>query len=264
MNQIILNEALLDQFEAYQSGGLTTEDKIRFENRLETEPELKESYRIFLTSRDAIEIKIADDLKASMKTWEKQGNTGGLHLEAGRSRRLMWPKWAAAASLIFILSLGFTKYRAVKTYPMDAIAEYQPIQALTMRNGDQDSGLNGIIRDYTGKAATTEQTISALLKIRPEAPGNEYQKAQSYLAKLYLRQGLCTEAAAAYQRTDDLEGARDEAEIGTVLCLIREGHKREDINASLKPILDNQNHTFTVAAREIDKKVNGFWWKLFK
>lgn len=264
MNQIVLNETLLDQFEAYQSGGLTPEDKTRFENRLETEPELKESYQIFLTGREVIEIKIADDLKASMKTWEKQGITGGPHLKTGRSRRLKWPMWAAAASLLFILSLGFIQYRAVTSYPMDAITEYQPIQALTMRNGDQDSGLNGIIRDYTARAATEEQTIEALLKIRPEAPGNDYQKAQGYLAKLYLRQGLCTESAAAYQRTGDLEGARDEAEFGTVLCLIREGQKREDINAALKPILDNQNHTFSVAAREIDKKVNGFWWRLFK
>ncbi len=264
MNQIILNDALLDQFEAYQSGGMRAEDKSRFESRLETEPELKESYRAFLTSRDAIEIKIADDLKARMKSWEKQGNIVDLQPEAGRTRRLKWPAVAAAASLLFFLSLGIAQYRSVKSYPTEAIAEYQPIQALTTRNGDQESGLNRIIRDYNSKTATEEQTISALLKIRPEAPGNEYQKAQSYLGKLYLRQSRCTESAAAYQRAGDLEGARDEAEIGKVLCLIREGHKREDINAALKPILENQNHSFNIAAREIDKEVNGLWWRLFK
>lgn len=264
MNQIILNDALLDLFEAYQSGGMSAEDKSRFESRLETEPELKESYRAFLTSRDAIEIKIADDLKARMKAWEKQGNIVELQPEAGRTRRLKWAAWAAAASLLFFLSIGIAQYRSVKSFPMEAIAEYQPIQALTTRNGDQNSSLNGIIRDYTTEAATAEQTISALLKIRPEAPGNEYQKAQGYLARLYLRQGLCAEAAAAYQRTGEPGGAREEAEIGNVLCLIREGHKREDINAALKPILENQNHSFNIAAREIDKEVNGLWWRLFK
>ncbi|HNR07914.1 MAG TPA: hypothetical protein PKM27_11410 [Saprospiraceae bacterium] len=263
MNQIIPDEALLDQFEAYHSGRMNTEDQNRFANRLATEPGFNESYHGFLTSREAIEIKISDDLKAKMKKWQKQSLPGGLS-EAGRIRRLPWSAWAAAAALLFLLTFGFIQYRSVQSYPLDAIDEYQPVQALTLRNGDQDSGLNGIIRDYTSEAATLDQTISALLKIRPETPGNEYQKAQSYLAKLYLRQGLCADAAAAYLRSGELEGARDEAEIGAVLCLIREGHTREEINGALKPILDHPNHSYALAAREIDQKINGFWWRLFK
>jgi len=271
MNPLLTDETILDHFENHLSGKMSPMLKVQFVEKLNSDPELQEAYRIFLLSREVIGQKINEDLKSQLKQWNEEAlagkestNSGQRSTTPGRIRNLVLiRRIAVAAGVLLLMTFSFFEYKEIKRFPDLAISKYQDIRNNADRGSFLESKVNQIILDYVRKTQSLDETINGLKQIAPDVPGIDYYKAQNYLGKLYLRQGKCELMANSYQISSTLIGYKYDGDIAQVLCAIKSGSKPEEVSVHLKKILDNPNHTYYEQAVEIDRKINSFWWSLF-
>lgn len=274
MNPYLTDENILQQFESYHSRAMDQDSLLQFEEKLNSDQELNEAYRIFKLSREVIEQKISTDLKSQFSQWNKESNPNPVQesneialkpsgITPTRQLNKVF-RYAAAAAVLFLLTFSFFQYREINQFPDFAITEYQGIKSKSDRGSRVESTVDQIIQDYVNKVRSTDQTVQSLLQISPDVPGIDYFKAQNYLGRLYLLRGECVPMAAAYQISSQLTGYQYDGDIAQVLCALKQGAGRTEVSGYLKKILDQPDHTYFEQAVEIDKKINSLWWSIFK
>lgn len=270
MNQILSDESMLEQFEQFKSNKLDPTQRNEFSEKLNSNPEFKQAYQIFLLSYEVIEEKISQDLKSDLNLWKDEERrkdvTPGtvIPLNPGKQKRSSWIyKIAVAASLLLVLSFGFIKYREVKNYPTIAISNSQGIDNLTLRGDNNITRVDVILQEYKDDKKSIDQTIASLQTISIDEPNLGYYKAQNSIGRLYLQQGNCEAMSSAYQNAAVLTSYKFDGEIGKVLCALKNRADEKEISTLLKPIVDNPDNSYFDEAKKIEKKIQSFWWKLF-
>jgi len=271
MTPLLTNETIIEQFESHLTGKMSQEIREEFIQKLNNDPQWQEAYQTFLLSREVIGLKITENLRTQLKQWNKETHSNKpekeniVHLRpTEKIRRLNSVLgYAVAAGVLFLMTFSFIQYQKVKQFTDMAVVEYQGINSKANRSEGAGSKVDQIIIDYVNKTQSSDQTINSLKQISPDASGIDYFKAQNYLGRLYLLQGMCIDMSTAYQISAQLTGYKYDGDIAQVLCELKQGSGREELSVNLKKILDNPEHTYYDQAVEIDKKINSFWWSLF-
>ncbi|MEP7269388.1 MAG: hypothetical protein ABI844_17335 [Saprospiraceae bacterium] len=242
-------ESQIDQFEKYTLAKMSLEERQAFETKLLQSPEFHSSFDAFLISRDVINEKIEAGLRDTLKQWQSESKA------EPKIVQLSWLKYAAAASIIAVISLvTFQNYRINKIVD-SMIATNLPLSETT--RGEQQDKISKILADHENKA---QDAILELKKI--DSMDQNYGKAQSVLAKFYIRQGNCVETLKSYANAHDY-GIND-VTLGILLCQMKCNKPDADFQKRLDSILADSNNNDYQAAKKINEQVNGFWWKLLR
>ncbi|MEP7321408.1 MAG: hypothetical protein ABI761_05790 [Saprospiraceae bacterium] len=273
MNELNLNESTLDLYDNFSKNILNEHDATEFRNKLEQDQEFNAGYQAFLMSKEVINEKIALHLRDQMKEWNVK-STAPENTEPGKiidlpkrktsERKINWIKWTAAASVLFVLSVGIKQYFFYKTYTDQLLNEQVVMETGATRSEPSPPSrinIDKIIKDLgeNPKTEAIENAISELSK--GNSMDDNYQLAQLQIGKLYTYLGNWPMAEKAY-----FNGKADKnlMDISEILALMKS--KQTETSAfknKLDQILHDSDDTNHDIAKQIQTKTNTIWWKLY-
>ncbi|MEO5582071.1 MAG: hypothetical protein ABIR66_05230, partial [Saprospiraceae bacterium] len=197
MNELNLNETTLDLYDNFSKNSLNEHDATEFRNKLEQDPDFNAGYQAFLMSKEVINEKIALDLREQMKEWNEK-STAPENTETGRiidlpkrsttERRIHWIKWTAAASVLFVLMVGFKQYYFYKTYTDQLLNDQLAMETGATRSEPSPPSRINIekIIQTLGEYPKTEAIENAISELsKGNSMDDNYQQAQIQIGKLY-------------------------------------------------------------------------------
>ncbi|MFD2569533.1 tetratricopeptide repeat protein [Spirosoma soli] len=187
----------LETIENYLSGQLSTEDRTRFESALRTDPAVADALAFYVLAKQAAK----NEARA-----ERQAELNALRRRPVRPSAGVPMRWAAAASIILILGLGWSVYR-LRTEPVEAAQLADTYirtnfsQLSTTMGGEADSLKTGVGLFNENKLAEAEAVFESVLTSQPTN-----DRALKYAGIAALRQGQYDQAIDRFhklsQRTD--------------------------------------------------------------
>jgi hypothetical protein len=169
-----------EKIELYLTDELSKDERDQFERELKSDLGLQSDLEDHILARDLIEIDIASNLKAKLKSLDQSKNT--------TVRKFNFNVWTIAASLLICVSLAWLYLD--KNYSNKALFDKNFILIENQVRGDQPSNpeekLSLLIQDLQSDQVNTVIAFQEFID-ENEDMDNE-QKAKWYLALAYLKE----------------------------------------------------------------------------
>jgi hypothetical protein len=169
-----------EKIELYLTDELSKDERDQFERELKSDLGLQSDLEDHILARDLIEIDIASNLKAKLKSLDQSKNT--------TVRKFNFNVWTIAASLLICVSLAWLYLD--KNYSNKALFDKNFILIENQVRGDQPSNpeekLSLLIQDLQSDQVNTVTAFQKFID-ENEDMDNE-QKAKWYLALAYLKE----------------------------------------------------------------------------
>jgi hypothetical protein len=169
-----------EKIELYLTDELSKDERDQFERELKSDLGLQSDLEDHILARDLIEIDIASNLKAKLKSLDQSKNT--------TVRKFNFNVWTIAASLLICVSLAWLYLD--KNYSNKALFDKNFILIENQVRGDQPSNpeekLSLLIQDLKSDQVNTVIAFQEFID-ENEDMDNE-QKAKWYLALAYLKE----------------------------------------------------------------------------
>ncbi len=251
MNQSI-DEKILDSLRDYHLGKLDGVEKQTIEQQIIDHPEYRDALHHMATVYDILDVKIENGLREYLK--KLQTNSPAIEIKIERPRSFPW-KWAAAASVLVLLSVAGLKYSAQQSFINERLERYTSIDASTR---GENKPVNHIEDLKTRYQDNPDQLIDSLKSLPADHP--LYFKAQTEIASQYIGLKKYNEALPYLRST---EKQSPESGILKLLCLMKLHQTGEEFNKSLDIIMNDPTHIDSKEARTIYDHTKTFWWKVF-
>ena len=201
----------LETIENYLTGQLAPEQRVRFEADLRTDPALAEALAFYMLTKQVAKEQAYEQRKAELDALRQKPAqlTGAMGESQTRVRPLLsFPmRWAAAASIVLLLSLGWyflrptTETRPIASEQVDAYIATQLSQLPTTMDGGPtgsataDSLKMGVGLYNKGNIAEAGVVFADILTRQPDN-----DSALKYSGLVSLRQGNYDKAVTLFHR----------------------------------------------------------------
>ena len=191
----------LELIENYLTGQLPPDERARFETTLRDDPDVSEAVAFYLLTRQAAQQEAREQRRAELDA---------LRSAPARPLRSVPMRWAAAASIIVLLGLGWYIFRPVNDHSStdqlttEYIAAHFDQLPTTMDGGSSGSGAVDSVRTGVelfneGKLTEADTWFQSVLARQPTR-----EDALTYAGIVALRQGNYDQAINLFHRLSQL------------------------------------------------------------
>ena len=255
-------ESTYQQIQDYLEGNLEAAARTAFEAAMQDNPELKKAVDLQRLSMEAIELVIADSLRADLQAWQaeaeqKDTTSGGGQIRTLRQRIL---PLSIAATVLLVIGFFASTYLA-QPYDNDALASsYYQNDLLQRVRGSRSASLlqDGMnlyeSGDYAGAIASMEEVSNpALLAEAAYAIGHSHYQLGDY-----------EQAMQDFLQVTASQDPRfaEKAEFFYLLAaLAADQTEQADFTRVLEQILNNESHLYHKRTVELNQKLHHFFRK---
>ncbi len=250
-------EKAYEKIEAYLDGSLNEAERIAFEKALEADDELAAAMDRHLMANDAIEVLIADNLRAELKTMAADTKIKPIAEKRGGLRHYLAPLAIAASVALMVGVFGFLQKGK---YSNDGILSrhYTAYEMPTVRSGNNNQALAEGVRAFQSKDYS--KAIEYFKGIPVEDP--LYTKAQFYLGQAYYQNEQAAEAIVPFgvvAQSDDLELSEKADWYALLAGLASNQVEKASFQNRLERITTDTGHSYHGQAKEIQADLESFW-----
>lgn len=272
MNDLNLNDTTLDLFDSYTKNQLNEKEKAAFNERLAQDSSFNSTFQSFLISRDVINEKIEASLREQMKQWnadrrdsiENEGTNKVEFVKPTGIKKLDWTKYAAAASVLILLSIGILQYRSTKSFPGKLINEQLPLEVYATREANQASSsidVDQMVKELLNKPSNEnyQKVKTALADLSPSDPN--YSNAQDLLIKVAVR---TNDKDLANQALKNSKSVAEKTMFIELLFMLQAKTPRNALNEKINEYMKNYSTgSYSDEVKKIQNRINSISWRLF-
>jgi tetratricopeptide (TPR) repeat protein len=206
----------LEFIENYVNGQLSADERARFETALRTDPAVADALAFYMLAKHTAKIDAHEQRKAEFDALRKKSYVSGEVIAGADDVPVVKPlwsvpmRWAAAASVVLILGLGWYFLRgttgtdATRTLAANATEQTDAYitdhfnQLSTTMSGQTDSLKQGVGLYNEQKFAEAETIFQDILKRQPDN-----DRALNYAGIVALRQGNYDQAIDRFHRLSE-------------------------------------------------------------
>lgn len=259
-----------DQIAAYLSGEMNETEAASFDKEVANNPSLAAAVDRHLLADDAIEVMIAENLRAEMKNWstqKKEQKEASIHpisqAKGGRSIRRLFYGLAAAASVAILVGFFGLQF-SNNNYSNAALSEgaYHFDFSTNRSTNTAQNPLTPGLKAY--EAANFTEAIQYFQNIAMTNP--QYNEAQFYLGHSLYQNKAYDEAVNAFQKvitSNDLR-YKEAAEWYQIINSLAAKKQDNNFTTLLNQLVTDEGHTYHNNAVELNNKLNSFWRTLQK
>lgn len=251
-------EELYDTIENYLQNRLSESEKAAFEQRMSAEPALAAEVEAHRLAREALELSIAEQMRADFKSW---ANDTGSTASRPKGRRIsMLRVWAIAASVLLLIA-AFGYWQIQQRFSSVVLANTFYDQAELSETRSLNAGKNALTDAL--EALRKQEYGQAIYQLNAIPDTSSYAADARYLmAVVHFEAGQLAQSIAILQKLKSLEDKTlaEKAEWLLVLVYLKNGQKNTPaFNNLLQRISQNSNHAFFPKAKALEQKLQQFW-----
>lgn len=247
----------LEKFEKYISGKMKKQERIHFQETLDSDPDWQEFAKRYQVMKNALEYNLEKEFRVDLEQWsEDEIPAPAIKKYRGTTQRI-YQMAAVAASIVILSMVGFwyhqrhfsdqaltAKYYQVPLSPISR--EATPNQTTNFQQGlDAFSK-----RDW-------QSAINYFSEVIPTA--THYGEAQFFKGHAHFKMGDFTTSLSSFQTLDKLTSVRQEATDWMLLLCFMNTDDKELTMEQVQSIIENEVHGYRDAAISLNKDLQSIW-----
>jgi tetratricopeptide (TPR) repeat protein len=255
--------------ENYLYDKLSPSEKTEFEVILANSEELQAEVALQQMEQKALDLMAQAQLRANLKLWKAENVETVVPVEKLEAKIVQMPqrftmRWAAAAAIVAVMFIGANRWASANYSDESlAFASMEEVNSNKSRGGTDNTVSQALVQAKVlmqKEKKQYQQALDALAQVTDKANKEEVTLLQ---ARCYTGLKQYEKAIAAYQNIiATMPSQKQEAEWNLLLTYIAEGKRSAEITQLQKAILNNENHDYNPAMKELDKKLNSSWRRI--